>query len=240
MPLKKRKSTFWSTGNVVLLTIILALILIAWFYLPIWMYLATGLENKDQDIGKLGDMYGLLNTLFTGLSIVALIVTILNQQKEITDNQRMARFERFENRFFKYIDLRNDLFKELYNSFENFEKDFIKANLKQTMTLPEYQKVYQQHIEKAEVIKNFGNYLAMFEIMLKSIDTKQLKATREKYYTLLAAQLHVNEKRFFLYHYNFSADRPTRWKEVTPYLFAGLTKDHIDQQFRTLELEVFN
>lgn len=234
---KKNVNTFWTTANVSMLFILIVIILASWLYLPYWIYKVTGLLNDDGDVGKLGDMYGVINSLFTGLSIVALVVTILIQQKEIADSHRITRFERFENRFFKYIDLRNTLFRELYGSFENFEKDFIKANLKETKTLSEYQKLYQTNIEKAEVIKNFGNYLAIFEIMIKSIDAKQSEATRKKYYTLLSAQLHVNEKRFFLYHFNLSANKPTRWNEVRPYLFAGLTKDHIDSQFRNLEFE---
>src|SRR5258708_33837556 len=144
----KKKNGLWTKGSVSGIIVIVLIVIVELLFLPYWIYKFTGLANTEGDIGKLGDMYGLLNTLFTGLSIVALIITILIQQKEIRDNQRIARYERFENTFFKYIDLRNALYSSLEDSFAHFEADVIVANLKPNETLEQTRERYQKHVEQ--------------------------------------------------------------------------------------------
>jgi hypothetical protein len=234
---KKTQKGLLTTGNVYSIIAVVVIIFVAWLFLPHWIYKSTGLVNDENDIGKLGDMYGLLNTLFTGLSIVALIVTILIQQKEIRDNLRISRYARFENTFFKYIDLRNALYASLENSFANFEKDIIVANLKPDETLEQTRDRYQKHVEQPDVVKNYVNYLAMFSIMVNAINTKKKLDTRIKYYTLLSAQLHINEIRFFLYHFTLSNQKPVRWNELKKYLLAGITIHAIHQDFRKLKFD---
>lgn len=234
---KKKKNGLWTKGSVLGIIAIVLVVIVAWLFLPYWIYKVTGLTNNEGDIGKLGDMYGLLNTLFTGLSIVALIITILIQQKEIRDNQRIARYERFETTFFKYIDLRNALYSTLKDSFANFEMDVIVANLKPNETLEQTRERYQEHVEQSVVVKNFVNYLSMFTIMVDSINTKTSLNTRIKYYALLSAQLHIDERRFFLYHFTLSQQKPVRWNELKKYLLSGITIHAIHNDFRKLQFD---
>jgi hypothetical protein len=161
----------------------------------------------------------------------------LIQQKEIRDNLRISRYERFENTFFKYIDIQNSLYKELKDSFANFENAIIAANLKPDETFEQTKDRYQKHVEQPVVVKNYVNYLEMFTIMVNSINKKKELASRNKYYALLCAQLHINEKRFFIYHFTLSNQRPVRWNELKVYLFSGLTIDAIDVRFRKLQFD---
>ena len=126
------------------------------------------------------------------------------------------------------------------DSFATFEQNVIDANLKPNETFEETKKRYQDHIEEPVVVKNYVNYLAMFDIMIEAINRKTEFDSRKKYYTLLAAQLHINEKRFFLYHFTLSKTKPPRWNELRVFLFAGITLDAIHPSFRNLNFDGFN
>jgi hypothetical protein len=81
-------------------------------------------------------------------------------------------------------------------------------------------------------MKNFGNYLDTFNLIVDEILTK--RDTRPKYFTLYFGLLTANEKRFLLYQFNFGTkSKPKEWEEVKQYLFKGFDKSHIaDVDFR--------
>nr|WP_299422646.1 hypothetical protein [uncultured Emticicia sp.] len=58
---------------------------IVWFY-PIWFY--NYVEKDSVKRGTFGDMYGALNTLFSGLAFVSLIITLIAQFEEINQNRK--------------------------------------------------------------------------------------------------------------------------------------------------------
>lgn len=231
----RKGTSMWQSWSFWLTVFFVVFVISSWLWLPFWVEYFTGRSlSKTGDVGTLGDMYGLINALFTGLSIIALVVTILIQQNEIVQSRRLARHERFESTFFKYIDLRNDLFKALEPSFANFEAGCIVANLTKNQTLGVTKRNYQYNVEQQFVIKNFVNYLEMFAIMVNAINRKKEFESRTKYYALLSAQLHVNERRFFLYHFTLTKELPPRWDELKVHILAGLTGNDIHPDFRGL------
>jgi len=58
----------------------------AFFVSALWGGSALLLVNLD-DRGQYGDMFGAVNSLFSGLAFAALIVTLLMQKKELEDNR---------------------------------------------------------------------------------------------------------------------------------------------------------
>lgn len=74
---------------------------------------ACGIPDSEiaQRKGVFGDMYGALNTLFSGFAFAFLLYTIRQQGREISTAQQqieLARKDAFEQRFFKLLDdLRN-------------------------------------------------------------------------------------------------------------------------------------
>ncbi len=77
--------------------------------LYLW-YLNSCPIDKDFDkAGKLGDSFGVLNSLFSGLAFIALVITIYLQQQDIRDTKKETQKQTFENTFFNLIKLHNDL-----------------------------------------------------------------------------------------------------------------------------------
>lgn len=56
----KKKNSLWTRGKVSGIIVIVLIIFATWLFLPYWIYKFTGLTNTEGDVGKLGDMYGLL------------------------------------------------------------------------------------------------------------------------------------------------------------------------------------
>jgi hypothetical protein len=106
------------------------LVIIAWLW---WgKYLPCFLKNHDYLIdnpGIFGDMFGALNTLFTGLAFVGLIYTILQQREqlaiaidEIEDTRKSQIQQRFENTFFQLLNLLTGVIESLESNFRGHNK----------------------------------------------------------------------------------------------------------------------
>ncbi|MBA4721909.1 MAG: hypothetical protein H2067_12360 [Alcanivorax sp.] len=106
------------------------LIIVAiWFFYPkIIEYLSTTiLDFKDEptistinSYGSIGDLFGGLSALFSGLAFAGLIYTILLQRKDLESTRKEVsrqssayQKQRFEDTFFQLLNLRNNVLKEL-------------------------------------------------------------------------------------------------------------------------------
>lgn len=67
------------------------------------------LEFSIEKAGQLGDSFGILNSLFSGLAFIALVITIYLQQQDIKDSKKEIQKQNFENTFFNLIKIHNDL-----------------------------------------------------------------------------------------------------------------------------------
>ncbi|SRR5260221_14021470 len=223
-------------------------ILLVWlcspFIIAVWLKLLPGDYSR---FGTFGDMFGAINALFSGLTIAGLVYTIILQRQEMREAQETstaqrklaeaqieiletqltnAHYQRYEETFFKLIDLHLVHSGDLINSFAHYERDNIHplGTFQDHITYPG---TYQNYFEQQHIIKNFGNYLQTFHFIVDTVLTKEVPENREKYFKLYFAQLHVDEKRFLLYHFNFGSTKPNEWNLVKKYLFQGLTLDHL-------------
>jgi hypothetical protein len=55
--------------------------------------------------GSLGDSFGIVNSLFSGLAFAGVIVTILLQRQELTESREIFRIQRFEGSFYRLLEL---------------------------------------------------------------------------------------------------------------------------------------
>ncbi len=110
---EKKEYGLWIIGGVTTLLIIGA-----------WIYTYYALKDMAPDKrGTLGDMFGTINALFSGLALAGIIFTILLQRKELgyqRDELRATREEfiiqnetlkrqRFENTFFNLLSIHNQI-----------------------------------------------------------------------------------------------------------------------------------
>ncbi|MCT7536192.1 putative phage abortive infection protein [Aliarcobacter butzleri] len=89
-----------------------------------FLYLNSCPINTDFDkAGKLGDSFGIINTLFSGLAFIALIITIYLQQQEIKESKEEIQKQNFETTFFNLIKIHNDVLLNLRHLRINDNKE---------------------------------------------------------------------------------------------------------------------
>ncbi len=109
-----------------LLIALFALISGVWASYPIWFNHVLSLSgNKEtlSQLGTIGDAFGALNTLFSGLAFAGIIVSIVLQSRELKDTRRELKEQKdqfviqnaslkrqvFENTFFQLLHLHNEI-----------------------------------------------------------------------------------------------------------------------------------
>lgn len=96
--------------------------------------------DKWEKRGQFGDLFGSVNALFSGLAFAGLIITIRQQHKDL-EYQRQAidqskkdinqqnetmKIERFENTFFKMIEVQQSIVNDLYAA--DSHKEWVKQD----------------------------------------------------------------------------------------------------------------
>lgn len=90
------------------------IIFIVFGYLGILIYMTYPIsEYTIEKSAQLGDSFGIINSLFSGLAFVALVITIYLQQKDIKKTNKNIEQQNFENSFFKMFDLFTATIKDL-------------------------------------------------------------------------------------------------------------------------------
>ncbi len=76
--------------------------------LTIWRYAGIVIYNIYFSLGykeTIGDMFGAVGTLFTGLAFAGLIITLIIQRQDIKKQYDLNNLQNFENNFFKLLEL---------------------------------------------------------------------------------------------------------------------------------------
>lgn len=107
---KKHEFALWSSmwGFLVFASTVLLIWIAAFWIIPRWS------GQEPDSVGSLGDMFGVVTSLFSGLAFAGLISTLLMQRKELELQRRELRqtrdvfsVQRFENTFFNLVGLLN-------------------------------------------------------------------------------------------------------------------------------------
>ncbi len=191
-------------------------------------------EYSISKVGAFGDSFGVLTSLFSGLAFAGLIITILMQRDdlalqrnelELTRNElkgqrvefkaqnETMKIQRFENTFFKLLDLleacRNDVAYDLEgndkhgrNAIKAFYKHFVdyylkyysdehngsrvlKDNCKNIAGInEEYHKFYEE-----EANEELGKYFITLYYVIELVDDSDFIVEKKKYTNILRAQL---------------------------------------------------
>ena len=102
--------------------------------LIIWLSIFVVVRYNDPKItGVIGDTFGIVNSLFTGLGLTGVIISISLQskqfKKQIEDSSEQKKFNDITVRISAYTTLLT-LYKEQLNStIDNFEKNKLKQNI---------------------------------------------------------------------------------------------------------------
>lgn len=136
-----KKFEYWSV------VIIFILVIVGWLAFP--SILASNLIGEHikpedtlwQGRGTVGDSFGALNTLFSGLAFVGIIATIFLQSRELSETRAELRGQKeqlesqvFENKFFQLLNLLSNM----PNSFNYTELNDNKAYGRECMAKVSY------------------------------------------------------------------------------------------------------
>lgn len=169
-----------------------------------------------------------LNALFTGLSVIALVYTIIVQQEEITKSNREFQWQRFENTFFSMLSLHEIIKGNLWQgkgSFYFFYEKFIWL-LDEKTSIAEMKDSYKS-TSKAMAMKELGQYFSNFESIVELVmSRKKEKGNQTKYLKIYFAQLTITERIVILYHYNLTSF-PKYWNDFKGELFAGIEPGYL-------------
>lgn len=103
-----------------------SLVILIWSFYPVWIdYLLVYLGKVEamKELGTVGDSFGALNTLFSGLAFAGIIVSITLQSKELRNTRREMAEQKdqfviqnaslgrqvFESTFFQLLHLHNEI-----------------------------------------------------------------------------------------------------------------------------------
>jgi hypothetical protein len=185
--------------------------------------------SSDPDIGKLGDSFGIINSLFGACTIIGVIYTLRLQgesfkdsQKQIVIQRNIDRIERFEGTFFQLISLHNEIigflrrkgltgracFKKYYNKdFQAILDEYTKAQIPQGHPVSTYNfnRTDMEGVAKdffQRVDADLGHYFRNLYELVNLVDTQpdDPLLNKFKYINIIAAQLSTYELALLFYY----------------------------------------
>ena len=198
--------------------IILAIIFI-FTVMGITLYL--GYSAGEGKRGTFGDMFGAANALFTGLSFVGLIVTILLQRKDLNSQQEQLDVQNktnltinFETSFFNLLNARNNIVSNIEVTFEArglnttfrgrelIAKLFSKL-LMRTPDIEAYKSVYSHlstgYRELSLLFRNLFQIIKFVDEYSFQLNLSEETKIKQKYIDILRDQLSDHEIAFLFY-----------------------------------------
>lgn len=237
---QKKKKPQDNSPNLIKIGGVTALIVIALWILN-WTFVSCFLSYEEG--GQFGDRFGATTSLFGGITIIGLLLTIFLQRQEILDGKKefkqqnkTLRYQRFDNTFFNMITLHNQIVEALSKKRELFQifiktyiiqRDFSSLNTLSELKI-EYRKNQTVGVSMNTMVEdNFGQYINNLEMIIDIIlEAKSDPKVQDKYLNIYFAQLTNMERMILLYHFNLS-DRDTRnnlnrWNKFKSILFKPL------------------
>jgi hypothetical protein len=220
-----------------------SIITFVWFYWPDIIHA----QFPDWKTQELGDKFGGLTTLFTGLAFAGLVFTILLQKVQIKDAEEEQFQQRFDATFFQLLNNINQIIESieirdtktehirknrlaLYKMFEIFDEDYLQNQ--GVSHLDGKDKVVAAYSEFYSYWDtNLGHYYRVYYYIFKFVDKSQLQnSEKRKYANILRAQF--SSEQLLLLFYNCFVREGFGFKYyVNKYtLFKHLPKGQIRDQ----------
>ncbi|RQM78576.1 hypothetical protein EHZ47_00240 [Aeromonas jandaei] len=217
--------------NVKTIWLIAIIIIAAWLYYPMLIGHQISLTKVDiKGANEFGDLYGALNTLFSGFAFLGIIASIFIQSEELNDTRReiakqteqfksqtdALNKQNFENTYFKLLSLNNEILKLVsvdYTTTEfgernNYSGQGRDAFKKLSEAFKTYRRVHSQYsigfcfeLFHRDVEDVLGHYFRAVYQCLKLIDGSLLCHYQKKEYAnMLRAQMSKYELELLFYN----------------------------------------
>lgn len=247
------KRWLWSFGGSAILFIAMIIGITIFF----------GYNAKNDVRGTFGDMFGMANAIFTGLSFVGLIITILLQSQEIRNTNEEVekqgyriKLQQFENVFFQRLALLNQLIDDIEttNSSQPENQPVIKTVYRGRTALSDLHNIIV--IEMQDNSKNFDyayrtfyqanymftHYFRSLYLLVKSIDDEKFQneenvnfITQKKYVDIIRGQLSEHELAIMFYSSLHNLGIKEFKQLIEKYsLFLYINNEYILEEMRSL------
>lgn len=205
---EKKEVTEKKNEPLFILLILMIIISIVW---TVSGFLVHNFFTEWAERGQFGDMFGAVNSLFSGLAFAGVVYTILLQRKELAlqrneiskstkeleGQKNLMDLQKFENKFFQLINLHHDIIGSTGHGrgiFQTLATAMYNALPKQNITLTLLNETYFELYNKNKT--ELGHYFRNLYHIVKFVDsTPELMdfETRYSYIRILRAQLSTYE-----------------------------------------------
>ncbi|MBY7786906.1 hypothetical protein KW410_12040 [Vibrio fluvialis] len=187
-------------------------VLIIFGYLGILLCLTQPITSYSMSSAAiLGDSFGIVNALFSGLAFAGLIITILIQREELNESREIFRAQKFDDAFYRILDFYRTNLNEIAITAEQEKLTGIAVLSHQLRKfqainkLPKGDSFNDDESERVFEKINYtlvhqSRYLGTLESLLLLV-TKDINNFDERrfYIKLIASQLTVHEVKYIFY-----------------------------------------
>lgn len=182
------------------------------FYLGVLLYLTRPLSSYSMSSAAiLGDSFGIVNALFSGLAFAGLIVTVLLQREELRESREIFKAQKFEDAFYRLLEFYRNNLNEISITVEQEKITGIAALSHQLRKFQDINKPPKgEMFSDAESERLFekinytltpqSRYLGTLESLLSLVIKDTSNSEDDDFYIkLIASQLTVHEIKYIFY-----------------------------------------
>jgi hypothetical protein len=181
-------------------------------YLGLLVYITRPIASYSMSSAAiLGDSFGIVNTLFSGLAFAGLIITVLLQREELKESREIFKAQKFEDAFYRLLDFYRNNLNEISIIADSQQMTGIAAlshqlrKFQQITKLPKDLTFSDNDAEKLFVkinntLTHQSRYLGTLESLLSLVLTDVSRGADKNFYIkLIASQLTVHEVKYIFY-----------------------------------------
>jgi len=181
-------------------------------YLGVLLYLTSPISSYSMSSAAiLGDSFGIVNALFSGLAFAGLIVTVLLQREELRESREIFKAQKFEDAFYRLLDFYRNNLNEISITVEQKKVSGIASlshqlrKFQNVSKVPKGESFSDNDSEKLfEKINNIlipqsrylGTLESLLSLVMKDVSNDE---DNEFYIKLIASQLTVHEVKYIFY-----------------------------------------
>jgi len=194
------------------ITMGVVVVAIVFGYLGVLLYLTSPISSYSMSSAAiLGDSFGIVNALFSGLAFAGLIVTVLLQREELRESREIFKAQKFEDAFYRLLDFYRNNLNEISITVEQKKVSGIASlshqlrKFQNVSKVPKGESFSDNDSEKLfEKINNIlipqsrylGTLESLLSLVMKDVSNDE---DNEFYIKLIASQLTVHEVKYIFY-----------------------------------------
>jgi hypothetical protein len=194
------------------IAMVVVIVAIVFGYLGVLLYLTSPISSYSMSSAAiLGDSFGIVNALFSGLAFAGLIITVLLQREELRESREIFKAQKFEDAFYRLLDFYRNNLNEISITVEKEKVNGIASLSHQLRKFQNVSKApsgesFSDNVSEKlfEKINNIlipqSRYLGTLESLLSLVMKEVSNDEDNKFYIkLIASQLTVHEVKYIFY-----------------------------------------